>query len=415
MDFIKRLRHFSRDELLRGSIILLILINIGNIINYLYQFIMARMLGPVDYGILSVLVSLTYIFGIPTIAIQTVMSKNIAKLNVNKEYGKMKGLFSNLLNKLFFASVIIFLIFSILAFFFAAYLDISFWLLVLAGTLIITSFIYPIAAGTLQGMKKFSTLGWNIILVFGVKLFLAIILVMAGFKVFGAILGFIFGAIIGFVFAIPYIKEVIYAHKQEDEVKILTKDNTSTFIAMLIIVLIYSVDVILAKIFFPAELTGEYAVISLIGKIVLFSTMSIGSAMFPISAERHHAGGKTHGIIRKASLAIFSLSIISVALFILFPNFIIGILFGSQYLSLAGLLVYMGVAFSFIAFLNLLVLYRISVDEFNMAHVGLLSALFGLQIVLLSIFHSTITEFSIVFMISTIVTFIGAYILVRKW
>ena len=77
-------KKIKKNELFRGSLILFILINFGNLINYLYQIVMARMLGPSDYGILAVLVSLTYIFAIPTLAIQTVVSKKIAIFNAQK-------------------------------------------------------------------------------------------------------------------------------------------------------------------------------------------------------------------------------------------------------------------------------------------------------------------------------------------
>jgi len=403
------------DELWKGSLILLVLINLGNIINYLYQFMMARMLGPSDFGVLAVLVSLTYLFGIPTIAIQTVISKNVAKLNVNKEYGKMRGMFSYFLRKLFLTSIIAFILFVIASIFLKDSLGIPFGLLILTGTLLITSFIYPIAAGILQGLKKFSALGWNVILVFSVKLILAVLLVLAGFRVYGAILGFVFGMVVGFIFALPAIKEVLYASERTEKIKILNRDNLITFIVMLIIVLIYSFDVILAKLFFSSEITGQYAVASLIGKIILFSTMSIGNAMFPISAERHHAGEKTGSLIKKASLATIILCLVAIVLLWFFPELIVGILFGKEYIGISNLLIYMGVAFSFISFLNLLILYRISRDEFSMGHIGLLVGFFVLQMTLMTVFNSTILMFSKVFMFSTIITFIGAFVLIRKW
>ena len=127
----------KKNELFRGSLILFILINLGNLINYLYQIVMARMLGPSDYGILAVLVSLTYIFAVPTIAIQTAVSKKIAILNVKKEYSKMNGLFFSFLKKLFIFSLIVFILFAILSFFIIKPLNISFWLLILTGTLIV--------------------------------------------------------------------------------------------------------------------------------------------------------------------------------------------------------------------------------------------------------------------------------------
>src|SRR3989344_4620939 len=249
----------KKNELFRGSLILFILINIGNLINYLYQIVMARMLGPSDYGILAVLVSLTYIFAVPAIAIQTAVSKKIAIFNATKEYNKMNGLFFSFLKKLFIFSIIIFIIFAILSFFIIKPLNIPFWLLVLTGTLIIFSFVYPLAAGSLQGMKKFSALGWNTFLVFFIKIIVAIIFVIFGFKVYGAVLGFILGMFFGFIFALPHIKEIINAKRDDDGTKILTKENSLIFCAILVFVFMYSIDVILARVFFSGEIAGQYA------------------------------------------------------------------------------------------------------------------------------------------------------------
>ena len=207
---------------------------------------------------------------------------------------------------------------------------ISFWLLILTGTLIVASFIYPLVAGSLQGMKKFSTLGWNTLLVFFIKIIIAIILVIFGFKVYGAILGFILGMIFGFIFALPYIKEIINAKRDDDGTKILTKENSLIFCAILVFVFMYSIDVILARVFFSSEIAGQYAVLSTIGKMILFSTMPIGNAMFPISAERHYAKTKTSGIIKKASLYVFMLCATAIAIFIIFPELIIKLLFGNH-------------------------------------------------------------------------------------
>ena len=408
-------KKIKKNELFRGSLILFILINFGNLINYLYQIVMARMLGPSDYGILAVLVSLTYIFAIPTLAIQTVVSKKIAIFNAQKEYNKMSGLFFSFLKKLFIFSLIVFILFVILSFFIIKPLNLPFWLLVLTGTLIIFSFVYPLAAGSLQGMKKFSTLGWNTLLVFFIKIITAIILVIFGFKVYGAILGFILGMIFGFILALPYIKEIINAKRDDDGTKILTKENSLIFSAILVFVFMYSIDVILARVFFSGEIAGQYAVLSTIGKIILFSTMSIGNAMFPISAERHYAKAKTSGIIKKAFLYVSILCAAAVALFIIFPELIIKLLFGNRYLEIVELLPYLGIAFSLMAFLNILILYRISTDEFNLSHLLLIILFLIAEIILLFLFNANIKQFTLAFMFSSIITFIGAFIFVRRW
>ncbi|MBI2056945.1 oligosaccharide flippase family protein [Candidatus Pacearchaeota archaeon] len=405
----------KKNELFRGSLILFILINLGNLINYLYQIVMARMLGPSDYGILAVLISFTYIFTIPTLAIQTAVSKKIAIFNATKEYNKMNGLFFIFLRKLFIFSLIIFIFFVTLSFFIIKPLNIPFWLLILTGTLIIASFVYPLASGSLQGMKKFSALGWNTLLVFFIKIIAAVIFVILGFKVYGAILGFILGMIFGFILALPYIKEIINAKRDDDKTKILTKENSLIFGSILVFVFIYSIDVILARVFFSGEVAGQYAVISTIGKMILFSTMSIGNAMFPISAERHYAKARTGGIIKKASLYVFILCAAAIALFIIFPELIIKLLFGSQYLEIAELLPYLGITFSLIAFLNILILYRISTNEFNLSHLFLIIFFLIAEIILLFLFNANIKQFTLAFMFSSIITFIGAFIFVRRW
>jgi len=412
MGFLEKIRN---NELFRGSVILLILMNVGSFLNYLYQFVMARMLGPIDYGILAALASLSYIFAIPTTAIQTALTKNISKLNVKKDYNKMKGLFFYFLKRLFITAIILFLIFVLISIGLSFSLKINFWLLVLTGILIITSFIYPIATGSLLGLKKFSALGWNNVLMFGVKLILAIILVFAGFRVYGAILGAIFGVVIGFIFAIPFLKEIINSKKEYGDVRILGKDNTIIYISSMIFVFIFSIDVLLARLFFSEEVVGKYAVISMIGKMILFVTISVGNAMFPISSERHHAGIKTKSLIKKTSLIVFILCFLAILLIILFPESIIYILFGSQYVEIANLLIYIGIGFCFIAFLNIFMLYKISIDEFKGIHVGFLFLFFIVQIVLLTIFNSSIERFSLAFMGSTIVTFIGTWIFTRNW
>ena len=409
------LKRLKKSEFFKGSIILLALINVGNVLNYLYQIIMARMLGPGDYGILAVLISLTYIFAIPTIAIQTGLAKKISRLNSKKEYGKMKGLFYYFLKRLFFVSIIIFMLFVVLAIFISEPLGIALWLLVLTGLLIVASFIYPIAAGSLQGLKKFSELGWNTILIFGFKLILAILLVFFGFRVYGAVLGFVLSIFIGFIFAIPYLKEIFKSKKEVVKESLFSKENILIFSSMLVFVLMYSIDVILAKIFFSPEITGQYAVISVLGKIILFSTMSVGNAMFPITSEKHQSGAGTQGVFKKALWAVSIICIISIILLSGFANQILNLLFGEAYVALSGLMFPMTITFSFIALFNIIILYRISKDEFTPFHLFLTFLFLGIQVVLLSIFSKSIEQFTLSFMFSSIITFIGGLLLIRKW
>src|SRR3989344_3186180 len=133
------IKKIFNSELFVASFVLFVLINLGNFINYIYQFSMARLLGPASYSILAVLISMTYIFGIPTTSIQAVVSKNITKLKTNLDYNGMKRIFLSLISKLFLISIIIFGFFSILSFYIYKPLNTPLPLMILTGAIIITS------------------------------------------------------------------------------------------------------------------------------------------------------------------------------------------------------------------------------------------------------------------------------------
>jgi len=411
---IKKIKMIAKNELFIGSLTLLILINLGNLVNYIFHFSMIRILGPADYGILAVLTNIIYIFGVPTASIQTVVSKYTTKFAIKKDFGKIRGLLIGLIKKVLLTALITFVIFLGVSVFLSKSLGIPFWLFVLTGSILFGTFICPVGIGILQGLKKFKIWGLNFILFTIIKFIIAIVLVGIGFKVYGAILGFIFGTFLSFLFIIPFIKEVTSAKKIKEKINLFSKESLCIFLAMFLIVLAYSLDVILAKGFFSEEIAGKYAVISLIGKMILFSTMAIAQAMFPISSEKFEKGTRTRGVIKKTFFSIFLICSFVIILLIIYPETIIKILFGSQYLSIAGILVYVGIAFSFISFLNTLILYRISTNKFKIKHLTFMFIFLVAQLVLLFMIHKTIEEFSLTFMFSTIIMFIGNLILIRK-
>jgi len=377
---------------------------------------MARMLGPADYGVLAVLTSIIYLFSVPTNSIQTVVSKYTTKFSVKGEHGKIKGILNYLLKTLLIWSFAAFLIFLVISVFIYGPLKISYWLLALTGLYLFGTIMCPIGTGILQGSKRFGVWGWNNILNSSVKLILAVLLVYFGFGVYGPIIGFLFGSLVSFIFIFPFIKTILHSKEIKEKINILSKENIPTFIAVLVITLMYSLDIILAKYLFDANTAGLYSVASMIGKMIFFASATIASAMFPISSEKFLNGNKekTRGVLKKTALAIGILCGFAVLMLWLFPNFIVGLLFGKQYLGVASLMVYVGIAYSFLSFLNTYLLYKISINEFSVSKVGFLIGFLLVQVGLMVHFGNSISKFVTMFLLSTIISFIGSLILFRK-
>ena len=98
--------------LIKGSLILLVSFGLFNLFNLLFQVSMARMLDIVDYGILATLFTITYLFGIFSESIQTVIVKYTS--NENNE-GKIKNILRKSLRKSLIFPTLFFLLYLIVS------------------------------------------------------------------------------------------------------------------------------------------------------------------------------------------------------------------------------------------------------------------------------------------------------------
>lgn len=409
----KKIKSFGKDELVKGSLILFFMINIYNLLNYIFHFSMARMLGPSDYGILVVLMSIVYIFSVPSEAIQNIITNYTSRLSIKKEFGKIKFLVFKSLKRSFVISFIIFLVFIPIAFFLSSFLKIDLFLFLITGILIFFIFSLPILRGALQGRKKFVSLGLNMILEGSIKVPLAIFLVFVAWKVYGAISAVLVSVFLAFIFGFFFMKDIIKTKKQEDEFKGIYSYSLPFFISILSIVLVYSLDVIFVKRFFSSEIAGKYAVASMLGKMIFFGTSAISKAMFPLSSESYENGKKTSFLLKKSLKIVFLISGIALLFFLFFPSLIIKILFGSAYTDVSSILFILGLSLTILSFTNLIILYGLSINKIKKNSFYLLIFVI-LEIALFSIFHSSLLQFSLVFLMTNLLMLFYSLMIIKK-
>lgn len=403
---MKKIKKLIGEELIKGSIILFILMGIYNVFNYIFQMSMAKILGPSDYGILAVLMSIIYIFAIPNEAIQTISAKFSSSYNSKKGYGEMKDILVRGLKKGFLFSSCIFIIYSFLGIFISRYLKIDYSLIVFTGLFIIIVFTIPVVRGVLQGRKKFGYLGINLVIESLIKLIFSLALVFIGFGVFGSIVGVLMGGVVSFFVAFLSLKEVIKAKKKKVNFGNNWSQSISVFVAMTGIVLMYSLDIIFARRFFNPELAGIYAFVSLIAKTIIFVSIAIGKAMFPISNESYEKGDDTKKLLKKSFTLVLLISSVALLFYALFPKTIIYLIsFGSEaYTSASGILFILGLAASFISFSNILLLYNLAVNKIKKPPYEIIFFVI-IQIGLFYLFNNSLLSFSLAFLISSAMFF----------
>jgi len=381
------------SDVLRGSFVLMLSFGLFNVLNYAYHFSMARFLSVADYGIIATLFSMIYMLGVFTESIQTVITKYSSN---EKNPGRLKNLFRKAEKKAFPAAFKIFVIYLIASIFLSPLLKIPYWLMALTGLMIFTSFLLPISRGIMQGQKRFKSLGLNMIFESGIKLVLAISLVLIGWKAYGAMAGAVLGTIGALFLSYPALKGVLKSAEKETATKDIYSYSAPVFMFTFTVLCFYSIDVIIAKIMFDATTAGEYAIASIISKVIFFGTFPIGKAMFPLSAGKKR---KESGKIFMHALAILTLCIAAaLTVFFFFPGLLVLIFSGKTIDSSSSILIYLGLAISLIAFANLTILYKLSKGKVSGYWYSPIFLVF--EAILLFYFSQSLMSFALAFLTS---------------
>jgi len=314
------------------------------------------------------------------------------------------------LKKSFFVSIILSVVYFILAIFFAPLLKIEYYLMAMNGVFLFFILLMPITRGIMQGGKRFGALGLNMVIESVTKLILAIIFVYFGWQVFGAILGTVLGGFLAFVLSFFSLKDIIKSKEKKASTGGIYGYTKPTFVIILVLLVFYSVDIIIAKIFFSPEIAGMYAISSILAKTIFFGTQPISKAMFPIVAEENNSLKKKSSNAFMNALALLSgVIIIALLAFYFAPELIIRIFSGKEIYASAQILFYLGIGVGILSFTNLILFYKLSLGKVK--NYMYLFVFLGIEIFLLSYFSASLFQFSIAFITSSAIFLWGVVFL----
>lgn len=388
-----------KNPLFSGSAIMIFGSNSASALNYLYHFIIGRLLGPSFYGELASLISVIGLLGIIPGAVSLVIVKQISSAKNDEDVVHLIRWFKS---KIFVIS----LIFSFVVFLLSPIIS-SFLHIQKISYLFMISlfFLFSLQAAfnrsILQGVLKFKEMVNTILFENGVKLILSVLLVLVGFAVGGVMMAFVFSSLFGLFLTNYYLKDKNKKNSSNKPINIrpLFLLAIPFLIQSISITSIYSSDVILVKHFFSPYEAGIYASLSTLGKIIFFGAGPISGVMFPLVSKRISRGESYKKVFMYSFIAtgLFALGVC--VFYLVFPNLAISILFGKAYLGSSDLLIWFGTFMSLFTLSALLVSYGISLGKNKIVILPLFFAI--LQIVMIYIFHTDLMQ---VVLISNLVT-----------
>lgn len=359
-------------KLFRSSFIIFVGTIVGSLFSYLFNMLMGRLLGPSLYGALTAILSLLAIIGVTGSAIITIAMRYSGELFHQHRTKALQRLFSFLTKNIFYAALILFFIGLILAKPIANFLAIDqIWPVIIALTSVIFSLLIAINRGFLQGTLNFKSVSVIAILEMALRLGLGVLLVVIGFKLFGAVIAIVLATAITYGVAFIPLKNILRkADGNKEEVfkfdrKEILAYSWPTLLTALTLAVALNLDIILVKHYFDPETAGLYAAVSTVAKIVLYITAPIVSVMFPMISQKTVKGDKHYRIFLMSLLLTMIGGLAILAVYVLAPSKILSILYGAKYTAFFQLLPEAGLFVLFYALSNLVINYYLVIKDFT--------------------------------------------------
>jgi O-antigen/teichoic acid export membrane protein len=375
------------------------------VLNYAFHPVMSRMMSVEDFGEVQALISMTYLVSIlgiifGTIAVNIVSNRDASSTSHVKLLSQLHKLALYTIGA--FAVGIIALspyLKQVLQF------ESAWSFLPLAmGTLIGIPFIFY--GSYLKGQKEFGIMSFTGIIASAGKILFAVILVMLGLRVFGAVSAFALATFTALLYTLHKTKGEFRLNWREKfvyspEIKKELSYGVLIFFSLGYVTFLYTSDVLFVKHFFPPETAGLYSGIATIARIIFFATASVAGVLLP-TIKMKASYEENSVVMKKATIIIALMGVGALSIFYLFPEFIIAILIGDKYIALAELLPLAGLYIFLASVVNLFYSYFLALRDRRLIVISSLGAV--LTVGLLIFQHDTLKMVVVNYVIGTIVT-----------
>ena len=364
-----------------------LLVNGGN---YLYNLILGRYLGPEKFADAAILITFLLVLSFVAMTFQLVT----AKFSVLFE----DTIFYNFISKMYKNATIFGLILGVIVVLFSIQLQTFFKtstssMFVIFGLGIPFYFLMSVNRGVFQGKKELTSLSITYQGEMISRLLITFLLFWL-LEIESSILISI-GIFCSFIVALfPFkLKNFTFfksINLEAPQKKRVLRFFTITAFYELTQIIINNSDILLVKHYFNQFDAGLYASLALIGRVVYFIAWMFVMLLLPTVIELKKDGKSTVPILLKYVSYIAAIASLIIVSCFLFPQQIINILFGGEYISIEALLWKYALATGIFAISNIFAYYYLALDIYIPV---ILSGLFGmLQVVCIVFFHDSLEQ-----------------------
>jgi len=366
----------ARAATARAALWVLVATTIANVFGYGYQILMARLLRPDDYAILTALFGVLILESLAAQVIQSATARLAAQYKARDEEAALHVFVRRWTTRVLVGASIPALVVVAASPVVGPALALPTGSVALLGVALWLAAPLTFTSGLLQGLGDFGWFGWNFIVQAVARLAIGVLLVEAGAGVGGAFFGAVAALAVGLLLSlVPLVPLFRAARGAVHEIE-FGPAETRFFLFASVIMLAYAaltnMDAIASRALLPAAGAGAYAGAITMAKVVLFAPIAVGFILLERTARAQARGEDTDRMLFIALAFVLVTSGAVTVAYLTAPVFFTGVVVGAQYPGAATLIGPYAVAALLNALLSLWIAHFIGRGEMRF---GLLLAL----------------------------------------
>jgi O-antigen/teichoic acid export membrane protein len=378
----------------RAALLLTVANVTGGMLGYVYQVIMGRVLGAADFALFSAISALIMFIVSPLNAMFMIISRRVTIMRVHLHYHALRRFYWKSGVAVLVGGValipLIFLFSTDVQGFLKSPTVTVVWILMAT---VFFSALTQINNAFFQGEQRFLLLAGAGMALAILKIPLGLLGVEFDYAVEGALLGLMLAAAITWLIGVALHRGRYVGNATTPETTpkgITLGDVWPVLLANVLMAVMTQLDMVLVNWFFTAEVAGQYAAASVLGKAVLYLSAGVVLSLFPMVVEKHTLKTNITHMLHQALALVALFSGVLAFLYWLIGRWFVALLYGENFTLAGELLRWYGIAIMPMALVMVAEYYLLAQGRLLFVWLFLIFA--PIQIIAISVWHENLMQ-----------------------
>jgi O-antigen/teichoic acid export membrane protein len=387
-------QHLGRlggNRLIRQNVVLFSGGLLAGFLGFVYHAIARRKLGTDIYGEVASLVALYAVLSAPYYVLLLVMARYAVTLEATGRSSSLRSLILRTDRVISLPTLVLLLLSVVLAVPTAAFLHLrSPWPVIWLGLAVAAFWHVAVPRGALQGTQRFSAMSANLATELIVRTGALAIFLWVGFSVSGAMAAILAGCVTAYALGVFALRGALALHGDTVRLRTMFIFSLTAAAGTLGVLLLYNMDVVLAKHYLDDHNAGIYGGLNKIGTILYFGTLSVSQVIFPRVVEAVATNSHPGRLLLLSAGLLCSLGAAALLVFAVASKLLVLVLYGPGFDDAVPYVFLVGLIGLGLSLDNLLIQFLMAVHD--RVFVPILASACVMEALLIVLFHSSLGQ-----------------------